>query len=99
MEQAQIIWDLEDDPEGNIQHIAEHDITRDEVEEVLNEGYEDSTFSRSSERPITFGWTTTGKYIAVIYEEVEQDPLILRPVTAFETNPPSGKKGRKRHGH
>jgi DNA-binding XRE family transcriptional regulator len=30
-----IIWDLEDDPRGNIQHIAEHDVTPEEVEEVL----------------------------------------------------------------
>lgn len=30
-----IIWDLPDDPDGNVLHIAEHDITIDEVEEVL----------------------------------------------------------------
>ena len=60
MEDTHFIWDLADDPEGNLQHIAEHGITRDEVEEVLRGGYEDSTFSRSSDRPMTFGWTTTG---------------------------------------
>jgi hypothetical protein len=32
-----VIWDLEDDPQGNIQHIAEHDVTPEEVEEVLND--------------------------------------------------------------
>jgi hypothetical protein len=30
-----IIWDLEDDPEGNVQHIREHGVTIDEAEEVL----------------------------------------------------------------
>jgi hypothetical protein len=30
-----IIWDLPDDPKGNVQHIAEHDVTPEEVEEVL----------------------------------------------------------------
>jgi DNA-binding XRE family transcriptional regulator len=30
-----IIWDLEDDPNGNVQHCADHGITKDEVEEVL----------------------------------------------------------------
>ena len=30
-----IIWDMEDDPDGNVQHIADHDLTVDEVEEVL----------------------------------------------------------------
>jgi hypothetical protein len=24
-----IIWDLDDDPEGNVQHIAEHDLTKE----------------------------------------------------------------------
>jgi hypothetical protein len=32
MEPWQIVWDLEDDLEGNVQHILEHDITMDEVE-------------------------------------------------------------------
>ncbi len=32
---AHVIWDLEDDPEGNVQHIAEHDLTPEEVESVL----------------------------------------------------------------
>ncbi len=31
---VQVIWDLEDDLQGNFQHIAEHDVTPDEVEEV-----------------------------------------------------------------
>jgi len=31
-----IIWDDEDDPRGNVQHIAEHGITTDEVESVVN---------------------------------------------------------------
>ena len=31
-----VIWDLDDDPDGNVQHIAEHDITKAEVLEVLD---------------------------------------------------------------
>ena len=26
-----IIWDSDDDPDGNVQHIAEHDLTKEEV--------------------------------------------------------------------
>ena len=33
-----IIWDLPEDPDGNVQHIAAHDITIDEAEEVLLDG-------------------------------------------------------------
>ena len=30
-----IIWDLDDDPEGNVHHCAEHGVTKEEVEEVF----------------------------------------------------------------
>lgn len=30
-----VIWDLDDDPDGNVQHCAEHDVAKEEVEEVL----------------------------------------------------------------
>ena len=29
---AQVVWDVDDDPDGNVQHIAENDPTVDEVE-------------------------------------------------------------------
>ena len=35
MDDAQVVWDVDDDPEGNVQHIAENDPTVDEVEDVL----------------------------------------------------------------
>lgn len=83
MEDAQIIWDLPDDPGGNYVHIIDgHDVTVEEVEEVLLGRYSERTFSRSSGYPMAFGWTTTGKYLAVVYEEVLDDPLIVRPITA-----------------
>ena len=30
-----IIWDLDDDPDGNVQHCNEHGISKEEVEEVI----------------------------------------------------------------
>jgi hypothetical protein len=30
-----LIWDLDDDPDGNVQHIAEHGLTKDEVASVF----------------------------------------------------------------
>lgn len=89
MNDAQIIWDLPDDPDGNYVHIIDgHDVAVEEVEEVLTSNDSDRTFSRSSGFPMAFGWTSTGKYIAVVYEEVMSDPLILRPITAFPAPPP-----------
>lgn len=43
--------------------------------------------SHSSGRPITFGETNTGKYLAVVFDIVEEDPLSVYPVTAYETEP------------
>lgn len=77
----QIIWDFDDDPMGNVQHIAEHGIDQDEVTEVL-EDPEGWATSRTSGLPIVFGSTSTGKYIAVIFEQVAPD--VVYPVTAYE---------------
>jgi hypothetical protein len=30
-----IIWDLDEDPDGNVQHCADHGVMKEEVEEVL----------------------------------------------------------------
>ncbi len=75
------IWDLDTDPEGNVQHIAEHGISKEEVEEVL-ENPDGVETSRSSGRPIAFGETSTGRIIAVIFEEVDGETVY--PVTAYE---------------
>lgn len=83
---ARVVWDLDDDPEGNVQHIAEHGITIEEVEDVLYAA-EEVIASQSSGRPITFGETSAGRYIAVVFEVVEDDPLAVYPVTAYETVP------------
>ena len=68
MTDVTIIWDWEDDPDGNAQHIAEHGITMGEVEEVLYDRDSEDTTSESSGRPITFGFTSTGRYLGVVSE-------------------------------
>jgi hypothetical protein len=84
-----VIWDLEDDPHGNFQHIAEHGITPEEVEEVLNDRHSQTAQSASSGRPITFGWTAAGRYLAVVWELADEEPLTLYPVTAYPAPEPS----------
>jgi uncharacterized DUF497 family protein len=76
-----IIWDLDDDPEGNVQHCAEHGVTKDEVEDVLAHA-EDTDVSRSSGRPVAFGETHTGKHVMVVFEIIDDDTAY--PVTAYE---------------
>jgi hypothetical protein len=89
---ATIIWDMDDEPDGNVQHIAEHGITVDEVEEVLRDPRSRTGKSRSSGRPQAFGWTSTDKFITVIWEEVSDDPRMIYPVTAYEVPPPQGRQ-------
>ena len=75
------LWDLDDDPEGNVMHIAEHDITPIEVDEVLNNpiGHD---ISESSGRPLVFGYTIAGRLLVVVFEEIGEDQVY--PVTAYE---------------
>lgn len=81
MQYLRIIWDLADDADGNVQHIAENGVTPDEVEGVLQTA-DDAQFSRSSGRPLVFGYTDTGRLVAVIFEWVDEDTVY--PVTAYE---------------
>lgn len=76
-----IIWDMDDDPDGNVHHCAEHGIAKEEVEEAMqNAG--DFDLSRSSGRPVAFGDTRAGRHLMVVYETVEADALY--PITAYE---------------
>lgn len=78
-----VIWD--DTPGGNVEHVEEHDLTTEDVDHVLDE-YEAEGFSRSSGRPCVFGHAPDGRYIIVIYEELDDDTVL--PVTAYEIDEP-----------
>ena len=77
---VEFIWDDPNDPAGNVQHIAEHGLTIDEVESVLENPVSQST-SESSSRPCCFGYTAAGEYIIVVYEQIDGDSVY--PVTAY----------------
>jgi hypothetical protein len=91
-----IIWDLPDEPEGNVQHLRQHDVTIEEAEEILLDPRSSRAISRSSGLPTAFGWTSTGRHLAVVYELVDDDPLTFRPVTAYDTPPPGPRKKRRK---
>ncbi len=81
MAYASIIWDLEDDPQGNVQHCAEHGVMQDEVEEIFQNAT-DADISRSTGRPVVFGDTIAGRHLMVVYEEVDAETVY--PITAYE---------------
>jgi len=82
-----ILWDPEDDPRGNVRHCAEHGFTKEEVVDVLESPIEVEA-SRSSGRPLAFGFTRTGRYAVVIYERI--DDQTIYPITAYEVENAGG---------
>jgi hypothetical protein len=64
-----------------VRHCAQHGVTKEEVEEVLQNAT-DADVSRSPGRPVVFGDTSTGRHFMVAYEEIDADTVY--PVTAYE---------------
>ncbi|MEX0642020.1 MAG: hypothetical protein WD468_04930 [Pirellulales bacterium] len=84
---ASIIWDLDDDVDGNVHHCAEHGVTKVEVEEVFQNAV-DVDISRTSGRLVVFGDTQSGRHLMVVFEEIDSDTVY--PVTAYDVP----KRGR-----
>jgi uncharacterized DUF497 family protein len=83
-------WDDLDDEGSNTAHIAEHGLTPEEVEFALLDENTAFDVSDSSGRPIAFGTTDTGRFIAVVFAVLNPaDPLILRPITAYDVQEPT----------
>jgi len=73
-----ILWNEE--PDGNVEHIAEHGLTPEDVEEIVFNPVANDK-SRSSGLPIVYGFTSDGRYALVVYEEI--DETTIYPVTAY----------------
>lgn len=84
---AIVIWD--DEPGGNVEHVAEHGLTPEEVDEVLLDDSIPTAHSATTNWPCKFGYISTGKYIIVIWDEGNDDPRMIYPVTAYEVPEPS----------
>lgn len=86
MNPIRVIWDDPDDPNGNVQHIADHGLDIVDVEEVLANPTSEGV-SQSTGRPCVWGYTLENDYIIVIYEEFDEDAI--RVVTAYDVPEPS----------
>jgi uncharacterized DUF497 family protein len=85
MDFLRIIWDLDDDPDGNVQHIVEHDLIVNDVEHVLADS-ESEGQSRSTGLPAVWGHVPDGRYIIVLYEQIDDEAI--RVITAYEVAEP-----------
>jgi len=75
-----ILWDDPDDPAGNVEHIAEHGLDVEDVEEVLGNPTSEGV-SESSGLPVVWGSTLEKVYIIVVFEQVDEDTI--RVVSAY----------------
>lgn len=73
MNWTHIIWDST--PGGNVEHVEEHGLEPEEVDHVLS-NHESTGTSHTSGRRCVFGYTPDGRYIIVVYEEVDTDTVI-----------------------
>jgi uncharacterized DUF497 family protein len=97
--QVTVIWDLEEDADGNYGHIViEHGVSQDEVDDVMCDSSNATTESDASGRPITFGWTQTGRHLAVVWDAISDDPYTIKPVTAYDAPPRTQSRRRGSHG-
>jgi uncharacterized DUF497 family protein len=71
-----VVW-----TDANEGHLLSHNVSREEAEYIFRNpiGYD---VSESSERPIVFGYTQSGRKIAIVYEPVAS--ITVYPITAYE---------------
>ena len=68
-----------------IEYMGQHGVTPEEFEEVeLNA--KKIQRSNSSDRPIVFGPTSTGKFLVCVFDYTGPDRIEVLPVTAYEVD-------------
>ncbi len=68
---------------GNVQHIAEHGLMLDDGEFVF-ENFEDEGISKTTGRPIRFGYTPDDRHIVVVFEWLDDEQILVLPMTAYD---------------
>jgi hypothetical protein len=71
--------------EDILEHLAEHGVSQDDFERVLCTP-SSKGLSRLSGLPAAWGYTQDGRYVMVVYDELD-DTTVL-PVTAYEVPEP-----------
>jgi uncharacterized DUF497 family protein len=70
------LWD-----EAVVEHLAEHDVTPAEFEEIVQWSRDRGT-SASSGRPLAGGFADDGRLIICVYELIDETTVL--PITAYE---------------
>ena len=91
---ATIIWDLADDPDGNVQ-TSESTTSRWRKPKMCCWSPQQPYHEPTSGLPTAFGWTSTGRH-SRSFTNSWTTTLELRPVTAYDVPASPKKKRRKR---
>jgi hypothetical protein len=75
-----VLWDLDDDVKGNVQH----GLTKDDVEHALANAWHEDV-SESSGLPLIFGPACDQRVIVVVFEQIDETRVY--PVTAYQPEP------------
>jgi len=87
---ALIDWDELEEQCSNSAHVAEHGLTPEEVESALFDDNTTFDMSDSSGLPTAFAKTVTGRFVAIVFEVLNlADPLVIRPITAYDVPEPT----------
>ena len=73
-------WDPDNQPNGNVQHIARHNIVPEEVEEVFEHPGEVLVRRTRQGYRLAYGRTATGRHLLIVFVLVRKS--IVRIVTA-----------------
>jgi uncharacterized DUF497 family protein len=88
---VRLIWDLDDEINGNVQHVADHGLSKEAVEYVIAQVPASRiAISRTTGHPCVFGYTPDGTYIIVIFERADEDSIRVR--SAFEVPQPKANR-------
>lgn len=92
-----LLWDRPDDPDGNIREMSQrYDVSFTEVEDVLNSSaawdhpLSSESASASGAVRARAGWTSSGRYLLVIYdvEAIQPGLEMIYPLSAYDYAPP-----------
>ena len=76
-----------------IEHLAEHDVTPEDFQFVLENPAKRGT-SDSSGLPVVWGHTADGRFLIAIYQKL--DDVTILPVTAYEVPEQRSKKKKRK---
>lgn len=77
------LWN--DGEDGNIRHLAEHGVTPEEAEHVV-ENPEGHGMNRNGD-PMAFGYTPAGRHLTVVYWFADEHATTVYVETAYDTPP------------